>query len=79
MSTTLPALVLLCRLIVGVIFHRTPELYRQQAENNERYRDALASVSVIQGAGHYVRTSSYITTAVILTIVTHVASCANAG
>ncbi|RDX44654.1 hypothetical protein OH76DRAFT_1051913 [Lentinus brumalis] len=31
----------------------TPELYRQQAENNERYRDALASMSVIEGAGHY--------------------------
>ena len=36
--------------------HRTPELYHQSYANNERYRESLASISVIKGAGHYVRT-----------------------
>ncbi|KAI0696989.1 Alpha/beta hydrolase fold-1 [Cerioporus squamosus] len=31
----------------------TPELYRQQSKNLEQYRESFASVSVIQGAGHY--------------------------
>ncbi|RPD58290.1 hypothetical protein L226DRAFT_614478 [Lentinus tigrinus ALCF2SS1-7] len=31
----------------------TPELYRQSYANNEQYRESLASISVIKGAGHY--------------------------
>ena len=36
--------------------HRTPELYHQSYANNARYRESLASISVVKGAGHYVRT-----------------------
>lgn len=35
--------------------YRPPEIYQQQRENVEQSRAALASVSYIEGAGHYVR------------------------
>ena len=58
--------------------HRTPELYHQSYANNARYRESLASISVIKGAGHYVRTSRSSTSRATLIIVVVAASRADA-
>jgi hypothetical protein len=42
---------------------RPPEMYRQISENIRKDRAALASVSTIEGAGHYVSPTYYSTTA----------------